>query len=133
MKLEQQVTNLKLSKKLKELGYPQEGLWCYVFKPNGEEPFLAMHGGHKDWQKADVKKGLEPYKLIVAPTVVELGEWLKDSKVLGQKVSFGWIPSLWICQIPNLSPPFAEETEANARAKMLIWLVENDYLKFDNE
>lgn len=56
-------------------------------------------------------------------TVAELGEMLKNTK--------NYIPKYydykWRCTIRKTS--FSEETESDARAKMLIYLLENNILK----
>lgn len=143
MKLEQQVPTLELCKKLKELGYPQEGLFWWIFHWMDNEK-------KKDWEIGfDRGWGIETSEVsetkLVAPTAVELGEWLvKEHNGL---CSYYWsyIKERWECNThikdekkgwQNNSQMLHmehDETEANARAKMLIWLVENDYVSFKEQ
>ena len=117
MKLEDQVTNLELSKKLKELGVKQESLFFWTLN---EYNHWVIYG----W------RDIENYKqTISAFTVAELGEMLPSSI----KVSdyFNWyfksskMGSGWEVHYENRSGKFFADTEANARAKMLIYLIEN--------
>jgi len=115
MKLENQVTSLKLSKKLKKLGVKQESLFYWV---NGKL-FL------KD--KDDLVN-----EHISAFTASELGERLpmelpEDNDYVFETLC---LSGSWVVQYnPHLhrKKVFGQvaKTEANARAKMLIYLIEN--------
>lgn len=62
LSLEQQVPSRELCEKLKDLGYPQEGIWCWKTSlPKA-----------KVWRFT----GVEPEDELVAPTVAEMGELL---------------------------------------------------------
>lgn len=113
MKLSEQVVSLELAKKLKELGYPQESLWYW--NSNGE--IRRVDGFFDDDSKF----------IAVAPTVAELGE-----KLPMFTKSWNRGPH-WICSesVSGNKWVTGEDIEANARAKMLIWLVENGHLKFN--
>ena len=132
MKLEQQVPELKLCKKLKELGYPQEGLfyWC--------NPYMRACSD-SEYKIYDLPTSTKDY---VAPTVAELGDWLpktihKDGRLEGCGTDvyyfqhYGDYTGYWNASGKSLGGLQKENTEANARAKMLIWLVENGYVSFD--
>ena len=154
MKLEQQVPTLELCKKLKELGYPQEGLFWWSnaeiryrfcdlecnYKKKYKE--LILIGKYKlplgeDYYESDFEEG-EKIECYVAPTVAEMGEWLidsggsKDIETIMYCYGRGWV----YCeneaeyQFRYSSSDGTHGTEANARAKMIIWLVENKYLEF---
>ena len=121
MKLENQVVSLELSKKLKELGVRQESLWW--------------------WEKNKSHPMTDGYVVIVslkdcssAFTVAELGEMLpfgvdsgKTDYDLGKEKSFfcAWREDAYHEEKPD-KIIFAD-TEANARAKCLIYL--KDILK----
>lgn len=113
MKLEDQVCNLQLAKKLKELGVEQNSLFWWVKDKFDEfDDTYSLH--YQPSYRVDYS----------AFTVAELGEALKvsDPQVLKRYEGFG---EVWFC--PNKSGQAS--TEANARAKMLIWLIENNYIK----
>ncbi len=138
MELEKQVVNLELSKRLKKLGVKQNSLfyWCewtmdritleYVENP---DDFVAITGGSMD--------------RFSAFTVAELGEMLPrsfDYEVSefgvrdlifssGRTIieNNGWYVMYNDPHPSNKIPVYAQhaDTEANARAKMLIYLLEN--------
>lgn len=126
MKLEQQVPTLELCKKLKELGYPQEGLFSWWFNKEVRfEPTVLFEKPTHD-------------ESCTAPTVAELGKWLlpyinSDSNHYSfttDKWEESWVLSYWSQKLQKMLFSVDTETEANARAKMLIWLVESGYLEF---
>lgn len=122
MTLEQQVCSLELAKRLKELGVKQESYfnWC----TNG-------------WMSSDPKckwiivQRQEFQNGYAAFTVAELGEMLPYRVVApsGQP----YFPSYttkngdgkWLVSYHQLLPSIIADTEADARAKMLIYLIEN--------
>lgn len=107
MKLEDQLCSLESAKRLKELGCPQESLFYYVFV-----------WGSCVIVRIEVMKNFEDNEVLSAYTVAELGEMLPEGY-------------LWRCIKDDKSGKwrFASrellETEAEARAKMLIHLIEN--------
>lgn len=119
MKLESQVCSLELARRLKELGVKQDS------------QFAWEHNGGNLWRVGmpEISKAIgskwEPF--YSAFTVAELGEMLPfhtaSHRVDGD-------PIYWICYERG---PFARkdvqnqdgDTEADARAKMLIYLIEN--------
>ena len=118
MKLEQQVVNLELAKRLKELGVKQESL--HEWKRN-HHTHAYMVDQQGPWESADTEA------LIAAFTVAELGEMLPESFAVPRK---SWERDadafLWGIYIEKPKPTIiSAATEADARAKMLIYLLEN--------
>ncbi len=122
MKLEDQVCSLDLAKKLKELGVKQESYFRW-------QPAVEINGIVDEWT-LDVSR-FEPY--CAAFTVAELGEMLPNGfsvkKMLGAR--FG---DYYCYAKIGKSAPFLESahTEADARAKMFIYLIENQLLKVES-
>ena len=117
MKIEQQVTSLELSKKLRELGVKQESLFYWVEGDMGGMSIsqLDVHGFTKDHVHCS------------AFTVAELGEMLPamtESKYFSS--DFGEHDGEnWGCNAKEAGYKFImAKTEADARAKMLIYLIE---------
>lgn len=114
MNLPSSHTSLELSRKLKELGVKQESAfyWCSEY---GEIFELTQY---------------RMYQTIAAFSVAELGEMLPALDCHSRRV----IPGEWFCEysdyISNVGFPvqFTADTEANARAKMLIYLIENNLI-----
>lgn len=130
MQLEKQVTSLKISKKLKELGVKQESLfwWANNPKTDGKGNFFD------NWEIVAPYLSTEGYYGALdysAFTVAELGEMLPDNGKLQLSV---WKYKGWeYSYLKNRSGQGDDETlviadernEANARAKMLIYLIDN--------
>lgn len=134
MQLEKQLANLELSKKLKELGVKQESLfyWQPLWQP-GEKAQL-MHliwPASKIENRPDIEQTMLPYSAF---TVAELGEMLplgcsstkineykKDgtTKIWQSNTAryIGGRDGRMIIEYGN--------TEADARAKMLIYLLDH--------
>lgn len=123
MTLEQQVVSLDLAKRLKELEVKQESLfyWC---KGRFDQP---------DKSKWEINDSIDTHahENISAFTVAELGEMLpKDEghyhSDYTQYISYHSIYGEWICcdQYANKCGIHHASTEADARAKMLIYLLE---------
>lgn len=107
MKLEDQVCSLESAKHLKELNVKQESLFYWNDSNHGywELDKYPLPADEKDWCSAF--------------TVVELGEMI-GKKMLETYRDAGRV----ILNCYGL-PEFNEPTEAEARAKMLIYLLEN--------
>ena len=123
MKLEDQVCNLELAKRLKELGVKQESL--FYWKHNTDSP----NGKIDEWHL--VHYG-EPYNVdspyhVSAFTVAELGEMIKINKSL-RLPEFGANSCKWFWEVRLENKLYEFETEADARGKMLIYLIENNLL-----
>lgn len=116
MELEQQVTSLEPSEKLRELGVRQESLFywthCPVKEQNGEWTHVLTYGRNNELPET-----------YAAFTVAELGEMI-DGWRLPKRTMNG---KAWIAGDDEL-PTYVIigcKTEADARAKMLIYLLEN--------
>ena len=129
MNLEQQVVSLELAKKLKELGVKQESLFWWVNwqaerHPNGPLSWHIENHPHDNCES------------IAAFTVAELGEMLPPN-ITSEKCTenpFGAYCSISFDRSKKLGSPGWEvkrsyaDTEADARAKMLCYLLENNKL-----
>lgn len=121
MELEQQVCNSSLAKRLKKLGVKQESLFYYA--ANSKDIYLSAY--EKD--------------SVSAFTVAELGNILKNiNKIKNMFVTSEYLQMTyknnfkWICSLneTNKDVIFKQaDTEADARAKMLIYLLENKLIK----
>lgn len=131
MKLEQQVVSLDLAKRLKELGVKQEALywWSDNTVPATLWNFDAL--GEEFPNKTD---NIGEY---AAFTVAELGEMLKDVyfskwETVWDSVGDNWRGSLntGTTNSGQLIHHWVDaDTEADARAKCLIYLLENGLIK----
>ena len=120
MKLESQVCSLELAQKLKELGVEQDSLW---FWGNYESRMYQKDNG---WRITDTLYAGD-YEAWIgehysAFTVAELGEMLlnafikiKDKEIIDPRGRYNRL----------VKKMYSFEEEANARAKMLIYLLEN--------
>jgi len=121
MKLEKQVTSLKLSKKLKKLGVLDMSVHAWVKHPSTKDYYLMR--ADKAMGRANLLAG--NYGVYSAFTVAELGEMLPETNWQTYREKKGWILTDHQINIPIQKA----NTEASARAKMLIYLIENDLLK----
>jgi len=133
MKLEQQVVSLELAKKLKELGFKQESLFVWVITISGYIKLERFIETGKQFE--DVFGTIT--EMYSAYTVAELGEMLPLTiKINGiiimlkcSKRDIGWsiryvqAKREGLTEISELA-----DTEADARAKMLIYLKENNLI-----
>lgn len=150
MKLEMQVANLELSKRLKELGVKQESLYWWVkgshqYGYEGERYFKVDDGFVlSDWkpdsdmdytgfpepyEDAEALAKIEMEQIYSAFTVSELGEILGCKVENISRYSKGWEIKAFSLDggVATIHGSFS--TEADARAKMLIYLIENGLLK----
>lgn len=125
MELEQQVCSLEIAKRLKELGVKQENLYYWLEASDGAR-----------LMKNPILDTYKYFKRYSAFTVAELGEMLPrgtksylhkcvdgcDSRYFDKEISYE-------CQLHDKSKTTTAETEANARARMLIYLLENNLIK----
>jgi hypothetical protein len=131
MKLEDQVTNLKLSKKLKELRVKQESLFYWYSNP-------YAYGEKSRWNLFYGKQ--EPLGIeneTSAFTATELGVLLPKSikakdGVFWLQIEVQGVQDGWACQYRNIATKFGfvlkffeDKSMVNAMAKMLIYLIEN--------
>lgn len=112
MKLTDQVCSLELAKRLKELGVRQESAFYWVFNPFGDKNYKLSFFG--------CKVQSDNFDIVSAFTVAELGEMLPRGFWL---VTFFHSLEIQVSDMA-ISNVKQAETEANARAKMLIHLIE---------
>ncbi len=120
MILEKQVVSLELAKKLKEFGCKQDSLFVY---DEGKDRIIFLAGEKQ--RDNDIS----------AYTVAELGEMLPNDIMIENKevLQLACIKgdNEWECSYNNpnnsLGLSFGK-TEADARAKMLIYLKENNLI-----
>lgn len=120
MTLENQVTSLKLSKRLKELGVKQESLFYWEWQEGNDYDGWNLQYPLDGDVAADNKRYLSAF------TVAELGEMLPsivdgkffqyDKSDLTHRIGY-YLAELFWTQVAD--------TEADARAKMLCYLLEN--------
>ena len=130
MKLENQVCSLELAKKLRELGVPQESLWYW--KNYCEEWFQPMCSFAIRRGKYDnfIPEKAEEY---AAFTVAELGEIMKHSG-MGTSAFSGMSKKWWVTggkwnvEKQRYEMVMTATDEADTRAKMLIYLIENGFM-----
>jgi hypothetical protein len=138
MKLEQQVVSLQLAKKLKKLGVKQESLIHWqLFHGYGDAADKWELRHFSDFRQSSA----DPEYETSAFTVAELGEFLplmvhKDGKEYrrtfrsnrGNHSVEYWFPYEGKHDYRLDPGNLKAETEADARAKMLIYLLENKLL-----
>ena len=108
MKLENQVTIKKTSQRLRELGVKQASIFYWDNKKNK----LVYRSLEEPWTLEDISSAF---------TVAELGEMLPE-KCTTIKLLDG---KKWICAMKENTIHFTARNEVGARAKMLIYLLEN--------
>jgi hypothetical protein len=125
--LEQQVVSLELAKKMKELGFAQQSLfwWQYTDFPlkNGTRWELKYKNQIRE---SDLELS-HPDDIFSTYTVGELGYFLEKENFLS---SYSEEDVGWWCQssLHNIYDIKEIDTEANARAKMAIYLAEKGLL-----
>jgi hypothetical protein len=131
MKLSDQVCNLELSKRLKELGVEQESLFYW----NVYDKKCKQKVKHELTYKKRVPGLFCDCKNYSAFTVAELGEMLPGYIVSGKISDYyldisveGQCRRWWYSYRNSDHDVLNQEndlSEADCRAKMLIWLIEN--------
>lgn len=117
MKLEEQVTNLELAKKLKELGVKQDSLFYWV------KLGKRITGNDNNEWSIDYKESEYLWQAFISAfTVAELGEMLPGIYHPYKENNNKWH---WVREKEQLNKVGHELTEADARAAMLIYLLEN--------
>jgi len=114
MKIQDQVCSLELSNKLKELGVKQESLYCWLEASDGARLMTnPANDSYKFFEQSS------------AFTVAEIGEMLpsryKQGKYNGKYYAEHYEDNFDLCE--------GSDTEANARAKMLVYLLETNLIK----
>lgn len=128
MEFEKQVCSLELAKKLKDLGVKQESLFWYWEDADG----ISKGSRLEDHEPHNPKRGWNTYSAF---TVAELGEMLP--RTVGSYILIcAFNPDSSECAIsyfmasnsthhPEIKSQYGD-TEADTRAKMLIYLLENN-------
>lgn len=106
MTLEKQICSLELSRKLKDLGVKQESVWYWVYHDTVERFVLQNCRTSQNDEEPS------------AFTVAELGEDGMVYSVYNKRK--GWTGQSALSQMV-----FYADTEADARAKILVYLLEN--------
>jgi len=115
MPIERQVCSLELAKRLRDLGVKQESLWYWVIGHPKLDAFLTHY---EDYTGPNIKS-------YSAFTVAELGEMLPVAPFHCEcYVSKGQRKRLITERITSAFHTEFSDTEADARAKMLIYLIE---------
>ena len=131
MKLENQVSNVELSEELKKLGVPQNSLWYWYDAGN---KFLISDVFNNPDNDTRRRMGLnkKDNRYYSAFTVAELGEMLPVGSMSAQTKDKwqAWYHNYTIPETVNQA--FWANTEADARAKMLIYLIEQRIVKVEN-
>lgn len=138
MNLEQQVCSLELAKKLKELGVKQNALFTWIKNFHTNDPWKVGSSIDLGNNQDAINRNLEPW-FTVGPgafTVAELGEMLNKLDLKYHEIDIclavatDW--SLDLIERGEYGPDgdtsryhADADTEADARALMLIYLVEN--------
>lgn len=122
MKLEQQVVSLELAQKLKELGVKQESYFMWN-NFDREEWLIDLESKLREMSLTP-RVGAIIGDFASAFTVAELGEMLPKNVQFPtpQREGKGWC---WRNEEGN----HFVDTEADARAKMLVYLLENGLIK----
>lgn len=127
MKLEDQVVSLELAKKLKELGVQQDSYFMYF-------PIYDHHSGTAEvieWRLVCEKNEIHGSEIISAFTVAELGEMLKDYDL--ECVWFEGEQAYGAFQTNSGVDTCYGRTEAEARAKLLVYLLESKLMEVKDE
>lgn len=124
MNLEQQVVSLEYAKRLKELGVEQQSLF-YWFPHRSIETHELI-----EWVIIQNKGGSD--ESCSAFTVAELGEMFDRELKIHSGKTVSYLELYYCAYIESSSEGywnkthcFNADTEANARAKMLVHLIEN--------
>ncbi len=135
MNLQDQVTSLELSKRLKELGVKQNSLfhWFSNKRDNVQcwDIMYSTYDDIPDRYSAFTSSELgEMIPAILQPDTPSKSDLKFDSC---KDIDNRWMVSYFY----NLNLPAAiciiADTEANARAKMIIYLIENKLMELPNE
>ena len=128
MNLEQKVISLESAKRLDELCKEKgitlpESEYVWLIYENGYQPRLLFRVG----AKLTIKGGTKG-KIVSAHDVAELGEILHDEIGETRPCNAGWEVSTPVDRTDHRSSLkySSEKNEAEARVKMLIWLIKHD-------
>lgn len=124
--LEQQVTSLEISQRLKELGVSQESIyfWRSVSNNTAPEPENWYYSHYLVVSREKVPEQFNNARLrfCSAFTVAELGEMLREEE--SELPTYLSSTKEWVA-VYETTLIGGADTEADARGKMLIYLLEN--------
>lgn len=137
MKLENQVVSLDLAKRLKEMGVKQESYFFWYVNEPPQGQFVAKDDSFVGFG------GIVHRAHCSAFTVAELGEMLPDyiqqedgtmAQLIISKHRPFWVADYQWGENMQLLALYRQtaDTEADARAKMLIYLLENKLINLTN-
>jgi len=150
MRLEDQCVSLEYAKKLKELGIKQNSLFYWCNTVNGEYIFFRNENSWKDEISAFTISellALLPHRITIKENEpynsfrlrIEKGIWSKDNNNLHDISTFKEFYSInYYCETTSqqldwifvsLMQNKTDENLSNACAKMIIYLIENGYVK----
>ncbi len=122
MELKNQVVSLELAKRLKELGVKQESAFVWAEDLLGGEETALQYVANMP-----MKDDIYSWAFHSAFTVAELGNILPlDDECNSFKTSSDW--AMYFVRESGAFHKEYADTEADARAKMLIYLLENNLL-----
>ena len=116
--LEKQLVSLELARRLHQLGLPQGCLWSWVEDHRSGECSLLPTSS----------RCLRHFGKYAAPTVAETGTWLPPHSRSEKDPKHEWVcwsPLPYEADDGLDSHLVSDANEADARAKMLIYLIEN--------
>ena len=151
MKLENPVVSLELAKRLKELGVKQESLFYWADTRKSHKEYNCVKGEFIPFNEMSMEielvmgkdnalnnsKHYNDSEPISAFTVAELGEIFCTGDELSYKFkTYRAVDSNWWIEVGytenrriDETQMFQAETEADARAKMMIYLIENNFIR----
>jgi len=129
MSIENLVTSLELSKKLKEAGVPQRSVFYWECEYKNSK-LIAK----KIVYKYEIVPDIVPTEMKIrygnevfyysAYLAGELGELLPSGTKL-------WRRNFWFCETFGGSKLIFTDLEAEARGRMLLWLIKNKYVRVE--
>jgi hypothetical protein len=123
MKLENQVVSLELARQLKNLGVEQESLFWW----NNSYQDMKGDASASAWEISYAPPQSKTLRRYAAFTVAELGEMLPSKSENWQTAQYE--TGIWfITNHQNTLKAGEARTEADARGKLLIYLIENKLL-----
>jgi len=121
MKLEEQVANIEPAKEMKDLGSKQDAHFSYF---QVDEWNVVLRETREMFNPNSYSTINKDTFICSAPTVAELGEMLPEeyntAYLLNDKEEKNW--GAYKNRMYQTNPSVKAETEADARAKMWIWL-----------
>lgn len=133
MKIEDQCVSLELAKRLKELRVKQKSYFWWMSFRNESSPKDQWSNIYNILMDLDEKRShkelsyLKDKKSYSAFTVAEFGEMLPAK--LNQHLSCVKLNSVWEVTYGLNEKQFGSPKEADARAHMLIYLIENKLME----